>query len=104
VGRDFDEIIRSANFNVVCAETEAEVEEKIAWVEARMREHVSDERAAEQARLYRHASGTPEQVIACLKEWEALGLDYAIVYFPDPAYDMSSLDLFADEVIPALSG
>ncbi|HEX9863466.1 MAG TPA: LLM class F420-dependent oxidoreductase [Acidimicrobiia bacterium] len=104
VGRDFDEIVRSANFNIVCAETEAEVEDKIAWVESRMREHVSEEKAAEQARLYRHASGTPEQVITRLKEWEALGLAYAIVYFPDPAYDTSSLDLFAREVIPALAG
>ena len=104
VGRDFDEIVRSANFNIVCAETEAEVEEKIAWLESRMREHVSEEKAAEQTRLYRHASGTPEQVITRLEEWEALGLDYAIIYFPDPAYDTSSLDLFAREVIPALTG
>jgi alkanesulfonate monooxygenase SsuD/methylene tetrahydromethanopterin reductase-like flavin-dependent oxidoreductase (luciferase family) len=104
VGRDFDEIVRSANFNIVCAETEAEVEEKIAWVESRMRDHVSEEKAAEQARLYRHASGTPAQVITRLKEWEALGLAYAIIYFPDPAYDTGSLDLFAREVIPALAG
>ncbi len=30
-------------------------------------------------------------------------MTYAIVYFPDPAYDMSSVELFAKEVIPALS-
>ena len=41
---------------------------------------------------------------ARLEEWEALGLAYAIIYFPDPAYDTSSLDLFAREVIPALAG
>jgi alkanesulfonate monooxygenase SsuD/methylene tetrahydromethanopterin reductase-like flavin-dependent oxidoreductase (luciferase family) len=103
VGRDFDEITRSANFNIVCAETEAGVEEKISWLEARMGEHVSEEKAAEQARLYHHASGTPEQVVTRLKEWEALGLAYAIIYFPDPAYDTSSLDLFAREVIPSLA-
>jgi F420-dependent oxidoreductase-like protein len=104
VGRDFDEITRSANFNIVCADTEKGVEEKIQWVESRLREHVSEELAAEQARLYRHASGTPDQVVTYLKEWEALGLGYAIIYFPDPAYDLSSLDLFAREVIPALAG
>ena len=30
-------------------------------------------------------------------------MTYAIVYFPDPAYDTSSMDLFAKEVIPAFS-
>lgn len=104
VGRDFDEITRSANFNIVCAETEAEVEDKIAQVATRIREHVSEGRAAEQAKLYRYASGTPEQIITYFKEWESLGLAYAIVYFPDPAYDLSSLDLFTSEVIPALAG
>lgn len=104
LGRDFDEITRSANFNIVCAATEDGVEEKIRWLESRLREHVSEELAAQQAKLYRHASGTPDQVIAYLKEWEALGLGYAIVYFPDPAYDLTSLDLFAREVIPALAG
>jgi hypothetical protein len=42
-------------------------------------------------------------VITSLKEWEALGLGYAIVYFPDAAYDLSSLELFAREVIPAFT-
>ena len=103
LGRDFDSITRSANFNIVCAETEDGVEEKIRWVESHLRAHVSDEQAVEQAKLYRHASGTPDQVVAYLKEWEALGLGYAIIYFPDPAYDLSSLELFAKEVIPALA-
>jgi F420-dependent oxidoreductase-like protein len=104
LGRDFHEITRSANFNIVCAETEAEVEDKIAWVESRMRERVSEEKAVEQARLYTHASGTPEQVVTRLREWQALGLEYAIVYFPDAAFDSSGMRLFAREVIPALSG
>jgi alkanesulfonate monooxygenase SsuD/methylene tetrahydromethanopterin reductase-like flavin-dependent oxidoreductase (luciferase family) len=103
VGRDFDEITRSANFNIVCAETEAEAREKIEGIRARLEEHVAPEKAEEQIRLYRHNSGTPEQVITSLKEWEALGLAYAIVYFPDAAYDLSSIDLFAREVIPAFT-
>jgi F420-dependent oxidoreductase-like protein len=103
VGRDFEEITRSANFNIVCAGTEAEAKERIGAVQARMEKHVSPEKAEEQIRLYRHNSGTPEQVISSLKEWEALGLAYAIVYFPDAAYDLSSIDLFAREVIPAFT-
>ena len=32
VGRDFDEIVRSSNFNILCAETEAEVKDRLAWL------------------------------------------------------------------------
>jgi F420-dependent oxidoreductase-like protein len=104
IGRDFDSITRSANFNIVCDETEAGAQEKIRAVESRMQQYVSEDRAAEQAKLYKYASGTPDQVISYLKEWEALGLAYAIIYFPDPAYDLSSLELFAREVMPAFAG
>ncbi len=102
VGTDFDAIVRSSNFNVVCAETEKEVEEKISSVESHFSNLVSEERAARQASLYRSASGTPEQIVEHLTGWRRAGLDYAIVYFPDTAYDGSSLDLFSREVIPAL--
>ena len=103
LGRDFEEITRSANFNIVCADTEAEVADRIGAVRARFEEHVTAEKAEEQLRLYRHNSGTPEQVVDGLREWEKLGLAYAIAYFPDAAYDLSSLELFAREVIPALT-
>jgi alkanesulfonate monooxygenase SsuD/methylene tetrahydromethanopterin reductase-like flavin-dependent oxidoreductase (luciferase family) len=104
LGRDFDSITRSANFNIVCDETESGAQEKIRALETRMRQYVPGARAAEQAKLYKYASGTPDQVIGYLKEWEALGLGYAIIYFPDPAYDLSSLELFAREVMPAFAG
>ncbi|MGH8947988.1 MAG: LLM class F420-dependent oxidoreductase, partial [Acidimicrobiia bacterium] len=104
VDRDFEEITRSANFNIVCAGTENEVAERIGAIQSRLEKYVPPEKAVEQVRLYRHNSGTPEQVITSLKEWEALGLGYAIVYFPDTAYDLSSLELFASEVIPAFAG
>ncbi|HEU4915526.1 MAG TPA: LLM class F420-dependent oxidoreductase [Acidimicrobiia bacterium] len=101
VGRDFEEITRSANFNIICAGTEAEVADRIGALQARLEKYVPPAKAEEQIRLYRHNSGTPEQVITSLKEWEALGLAYAIVYFPDAAYDLSGLELFAREVVPA---
>ena len=104
IGRDFETITRSANFNIVCAETEAEVAEKMGEMKSRVGQYVAEERAAEFAKQFKYASGTPEQVITYLKEWEALGLAYAIVYFPDPAYDLSSLELFAREVMPAFAG
>ena len=104
LGRDFDTITRSANFNIVCAETEAEVAGRIEELESRIGRHVPEDRAAEFAKQFKYASGTPEQIITYLKGWETLGLGYAIVYFPDPAYDLSGLELFARDVIPAFSG
>ena len=62
---------------------------------------MSEEKARRSAKDYDMMSGTPDQVAERLKEWEEAGMTYAIVYFPDAAYDTSSLDLFAREVIPA---
>ena len=47
--------------------------------------------------------GTPEQIIQRLSELDALGMTYPITYFADAAYDRSSIELFAREVIPALT-
>ena len=47
--------------------------------------------------------GTPEQIIKKLSDANDLGLGYAICYFADAAYDQSSIDLFAKEVIPGLA-
>lgn len=103
VGTDYDAIVRSTNFNILCAETESELEEKLAGFEAHMKKYASDEKADRQVALYKAMSGTPEQIIERLREWEAAGMTYTIVYFPDPAYDTGSMDLFAEKVIPAFS-
>jgi alkanesulfonate monooxygenase SsuD/methylene tetrahydromethanopterin reductase-like flavin-dependent oxidoreductase (luciferase family) len=47
--------------------------------------------------------GRPEQIIERLQELAALGMSYAITNFRDVAYDRSSIELFAREVIPALT-
>jgi F420-dependent oxidoreductase-like protein len=103
VGTHFDAIIRSANFNVLCAETEAAVQKKKDRLISRLNQHVSEEAAARSARLYDRGSGTPDQVIEWLKSYEDAGLTYAIVYFADAAYDRASLELFAKEVMPEFS-
>jgi len=100
-GTDFDAIVRSANFNILCAPTEDEVEEKKAWLLAHAGTYVSDKAAQRFAALYDDTSGTPEQIIDWLKDWEMAGMTYPIVHFADVAYDRSSLELFANEVIPA---
>ena len=101
VGTDFDAIIRSANFNVFCEETTQAVTEKIDWLVGHLKNYVSDDAAERYGRLYRQRSGTPDQIVAWLKEYEAAGMTYPIVNFADAAYDRSGLELFAREIIPA---
>jgi F420-dependent oxidoreductase-like protein len=103
VGTDFDSITRSANFNVLCAETEDGVEERKGWLLEHLGKYVSKEKAERSVRLFDDASGTPEQIVARLKDYEQAGLGYAIVQFADVAYDRASIELFAKEVIPAFA-
>jgi hypothetical protein len=49
------------------------------------------------------ASGTTEHVVEKLQRMSELGCEYAILYFPEAAYDRSGIEAFEREVIPALS-
>ena len=46
--------------------------------------------------------GTPEQIVEKLQALEKLGMTYAITYFAEAAYDRSGIELFENEVVPAL--
>ena len=100
IGTDFDAIVRSANFNILCAETQSGVDAKKKWFRDHMSKYVSEKAVERWTRMYESSSGTPEQIISMLKDFEGAGLDYAIVNFADVAYDRSSIELFAREVIP----
>lgn len=106
VGTDFDAIVRSGNFNVIIAETQKDVADKLAWVRAHYQPKLPAdvlERTAEQFASGRLV-GTPEQIIERLTDARAMGLTYAITYFVDAAYDRSSIELFEGKVIPELVG
>jgi F420-dependent oxidoreductase-like protein len=103
VGTDYDAIVRSSNFNVLMGRTEAEVADKKAWYRSHLTGLVADDKVESTMELYEAMSGTPEQIVERLKAWKEAGLTYAIIFFPDIAYDRSSLELFANEVIPALA-
>lgn len=103
VGRDFGSIIRSSNFNVVCGETTAEVDDKVRSILARYRPYVTANKLAELESMFRTTAGTPERLVAQLQPWVDAGLEYAIAYFQDAAYDTSGLELFGREVIPAFT-
>jgi len=104
VGRDFGEITRSANYNVIIGRDEAEVAERRQRYVDRVRPYLSDDQIAAQLRGFdgMPAVGTPEQVIENLSALRDAGMTYGILYFPEAAYDRSGIDLFASEVIPAL--
>jgi F420-dependent oxidoreductase-like protein len=106
VGTDYDAIVRSANFNAVVGESEADVEERVGRLSARLLGKANE--AAVDGMLAMStspdsASGTPEQIVEKLKRMRELGCEYAIVYFPEAAYDRSGIEMFEREVIPALS-
>jgi F420-dependent oxidoreductase-like protein len=102
VGRDFGEITRSTNFNTLIG-TEAEIADKLAWIESVYRKH-TPERADAEIEAWRNAPlrGTADQVAEQIAAYEDAGLGYAIMYFPNAAGDRDQIDLFAREVIPAL--
>jgi F420-dependent oxidoreductase-like protein len=107
VGTDFDAIVRSANFNTIVGETEAEVRERIDALEARVLPYFGADRTAQAMAEYRSgkavAVGTPEQVVERLRAFGDLGLGYSIHNFFESAYDRSGVELFEREVIPALT-
>ncbi|MDH6243080.1 LLM class F420-dependent oxidoreductase [Mycobacterium sp. OTB74] len=106
LGTDYDAIVRSANFNVIVGESDADVQARIARIKERQ-VAVADENAVA-AMLKTLTSpdsptGTTDQVIEKLRQIRDLGCEYAIIYFPEAAYDTSGIEAFEREVIPALS-
>jgi F420-dependent oxidoreductase-like protein len=105
-GTDFDRIVRSANYNTIVAATEKEVIDRIDAIEARVTPFIGEAKAAEFVAEYRSGNalgvGTPEQLVERFSDMASRGLGYQIHYFPEAAYDTSSMDLFEREVLPAL--
>jgi F420-dependent oxidoreductase-like protein len=106
VGRDFGDITRSADYNVVIGENDAEVKDRLAWardhsLKAGMSEEVADKQY--EALASGPAVGTPDQIVEALQGLRDAGLDYAITYFLEAAYDTSGIAMFEDRVIPELS-
>ena len=105
LGTDFDAIVRSANYNVFIGATEAEVQDKLGWMRSHYEPYLAPDVLDSSYRQYASGPlvGTPEQIVERLIAARELGMTYAITYFVDAAYDRSSIDLFAEQVIPALA-
>jgi F420-dependent oxidoreductase-like protein len=104
IGRDFGEITRSANYDVFIGRDEAEVESRRGELISRIG-RIVDPPTLEgvKAMVSRALAGTPEQIAERLTTMKRAGLEYGILYFGEAAYDRSGIELFADEVIPALA-
>ena len=107
LGTDFSAITRSANYNVMIGETEADVEKGLQRLEERVTPFLGAEGAASFVAEYRSpdalAVGTPAQIVDRLADMAARGMDYGIFYFPDAACDRSGIELFERKVLPALA-
>lgn len=106
VGTDFDAITRSSNFNAVVGTTETEVQERLSVIVDRLTPFLGADAA--KVRVHEQyatsaAVGTPEQIVERLTAVKDLGLAYAILNFPEAAYDTSGIELFEREVIPAFT-
>jgi len=105
LGRDFGEIVRSANYNVVIGRDEREVQNRLDWIrEQYLRAGLTPEKADDQVKAAASgpAVGTPEQIVETFRKLRAQGMTYAITYFAEAAYDTSGIALFESEVLPEL--
>ncbi len=106
VGTDYDRIVRSANFNAVIGESDADVKARIERIRTTQAAKVDGKAVDAMLGMLTApdaAAGTPEQVAEKLRRMRDLGCEYAIMYFPEAAYDRSGIEAFEREVIPALS-
>jgi alkanesulfonate monooxygenase SsuD/methylene tetrahydromethanopterin reductase-like flavin-dependent oxidoreductase (luciferase family) len=93
------------NFNVVIGANQAEVDAKIDRVEEIYGRFMEPDVLADRMKVFRESptAGTPEQVAEAIRQCQDLGMSYAIGYFPEAAYDLSGVELFEKEVVPALT-
>ncbi len=100
VGTDYGSIVRSANYNMIIGETEKDVQDRIAWMQAHLAKYVPAEVAASRVRDFASGPlvGTPEQITERLSQLNELGMTYAIINLLEVAYDRSGLTLFAEKV------
>jgi F420-dependent oxidoreductase-like protein len=95
LGRNYDEIIKSTNANIVFLKPGVDVEEATREVRATYNWSVEEMR--------RNAIvGEPGYVVEQLAALRDAGANYFITYFPRIAYDHEPLQIFAEQVAPLL--
>jgi F420-dependent oxidoreductase-like protein len=94
VGRDYGEIIKSAEADVFLLREGEDPEAATAPVRG-------DRSFADFAKGT--VVGTPEQIRAHVQALSDAGIDYVIVYMPNLAHDREPIGRFAEEIIPAFA-
>ena len=105
LGTDFDAITRSANYNVMIGDSQADIDAQLDALEKRVRPFLGEKTdgfIGEYRSENALAVGTPEQVVERLRGLSDAGLGYAIFYFPDAAFSLDAVKRFESEVLPHL--
>ena len=106
VGTDYDAIVRSANVNAILGDSDADFAQRAQRVRDRLAGICGDSAADAMMAMNDNpgsATGTPGRVIERLTRLRDLGCEYVICYFPEAAYDRSGIEMFEQQVIPALN-
>jgi F420-dependent oxidoreductase-like protein len=106
VGTDYDAIVRSANVNAILGDSDADFAQRAQRVRDRLAGICGDPAADAMMAMNDNpgsATGTPDRVIERLTRLRDLGCEYVICYFPEAAYDRSGIEMFEQQVIPALN-
>jgi len=91
---------------VILGETDKDVQDRLAWIkDHQLRYGVPEDIAEGQVRGMASGPlvGTPELLAERLAQVSTLGMSYAILNFPEVAYDRTALTLFTEQVAPALT-
>ena len=96
---------RAANIEVI-GDTEADVSDRIARIRSKQVGVANEQAVDSMLNMLKSPDSlgcTPEQAVEMVERMRDLGCEYAIVYFPEAAYDRSGIELFEQKVIPELS-
>ena len=110
LGRDFGELTRSVEFNVVIGDSEADAQRRVDALVTRWSRAVGDAKAEEFAAPFRDGIsdtrtlvGTAAQVRDRIADWRAEGVEYAIINSPECAWDRTTAEAFESEIIAAFA-
>lgn len=106
VGTDFNAITRSSNYFGVIGSNQGDVDQRLSRIEERLLPVLGYEQTqavlADYRRPTSQAVGTPEQIVDRLSAMKEKGLEYAIFYLPEAAYDTSGIEMLERDVLPQL--
>jgi alkanesulfonate monooxygenase SsuD/methylene tetrahydromethanopterin reductase-like flavin-dependent oxidoreductase (luciferase family) len=101
VGRNYDEIIKSAHHFITLVPPGEDPEKVTARTRAQMSKSSGKEVGLEEYRE-RVMTGGPQEVVDNLGAIKDAGIDYFVMYFRNDLTKFDTLQLFAEEVIPHL--